>query len=55
MLPLLLAGWNGARTKARKRYIGLSWLVGAAAGAKAGSQAVQAAQAAQAARLQRVG
>ena len=37
-----------ARTKARKRYIGLSWMVGAAAGAKAG-------QAAQAARLQRVG
>ena len=49
---------RAARMKARKRYISLSWLVGASAGAKAGANAAQsahAAQSAQAARLQRVG
>ena len=46
------AAARAARTKARKRYIGLSWMVGASAGAKAGAHAAQSAQAA---RLQRVG
>ena len=49
------AAARAARTKARKRYIGLSWMVGAAAGAKAAAHAAHAAQSAQAARLQRVG